>query len=90
MSKLRRGLYRYKGDSDAADVRYRFARRHPSRISVAGVEVPWQRPDLSRWQRVEALLEDLTILARYSGPRCLAIWVSLSSRELDGAAGDTA
>src|SRR5215831_9916401 len=26
-----------------------------------GVEVPWQRPDLSRWQRIEAFLQDLTI-----------------------------
>src|SRR5215813_4861641 len=26
-----------------------------------GVEVPWQRPGLSRWQRVEAFLEDLPI-----------------------------
>src|SRR5215831_3908320 len=26
-----------------------------------GVEVPWQCPSLSRWQRVEAFLQDLTI-----------------------------
>ena len=61
-------LYGPLGVSSASSTRIRFSVPHRSRKAALiafkqslGVEVPWDKPDLSRSERVEAFLQDLTI-----------------------------